>query len=295
MLLFEDERRLVVLGDREGTGKSQLLQRLKFNCDYRLQVPASLVLLESNPDTSKGRKTVTSAIDFVDWLRSDLAKHLSFPRYDRLNEFRVNYIWAPFAQPLDIVQGLPQAAQVQMTVDKVEGGAVTGVHIETLNLQPPTTWPNREQERLANQKCIEAFLLDLRHAAARHPVVLLIDSYERAQPGLDDWIVDEFIQPLLLAQEGSPRAERLLVVLAGHEDKLPPFQQMLAEKFERLVASLELLGWTKDHVRDLLKAHNLHVSDDNFKIVYGKVQKGVSIKGALALAQLLMTLERSES
>ena len=148
---------------------------------------------------------------------------------------------------------------------------------------------------MASQKCLEAFLLDLRHAAARQPVVLLIDSYERRQRGLQEWIVNGLIRPLLLMPTSPPRAERLLVVLAGHEDKLPPFQMMLQSDFDRLVASRKLLDWEKAHVREFLNVHSLSVSNSDFEFVYSKVQEGYSIRDARGLAEYLMTRGRLAS
>jgi hypothetical protein len=299
MLLFEDERRLLVIGDNPGTGKSALLQKLRYNCmwEYRVPVPVSLVLLEENP-YMPNRSTVTSEIEFVDWLRSDLAEHhLSFPHYDFLNELRVNFQWPPIAQSLDGVQEHLEgyAAQVKTTVGSVEGGVVAGVYIKELKLEPRGAWARPQQERMASQKCLEAFLLDLRRAAASQPVVLLIDSYERRQPGLREWIVNGLIRPLLLRPSIAPRAERLLVVLAGHEDELPPFRQMLQSDFDRLVASRKLLRWEKDHVREFLKVHRLSVSNSDFEFVYSKVQEGYSIRDARGLAEFLMTRGRLAS
>jgi hypothetical protein len=296
MLLFEDERRLLVIGDSPGTGKSALLQKLRYNCQWEEDVPVSLVLLEENPDMPS-RSTVTSEIEFVDWLRSDLADHLSFPHFDFLNELRVNFQWPPIAQSLDSVSERLEgyAAQAQMTVGSVQGGVVAGVYIKELNVQPRTAWPRPEQERMASQKCLEAFLLDIRQIAASQPVVLLIDSYERRQPGLRQWIVNGLIRPLLLRPGGQPRADRLVVVLAGHEDQLPPFRQMLQADFDRLVASRKLLGWEKDHVRQFLDVHRLPVNDSDFEIVYSKVQQGSSIRDALRLAALLRQIASSAS
>ncbi len=301
MLRFEDDRRLLVIGDGPGTGKSALLRKLRYNCIWEDHAPVSLVLLEQNPNVPN-RSTVTSEIEFVDWLRSDLAGSdqedpLTFPRYDFLNQFRVNFLWPQIAQSLDSVQERLEgyAAQAEVKVGSVEGGLVAGVYISELKLEPRDAWASPEQERMASQKCLEAFLLDLRHTAASRPVVLLIDSYERRQRGLQEWIVTGLIRSLLLMPTSQPRAERLLVVLAGHEDKLPPFRQMLRSDFDRLVASRKLLGWKKDHVREFLDVHQLSVSDSDFEFVHSKVQEGYSIRDALGLAEYLMTKGRLAS
>jgi hypothetical protein len=306
MLLFKDERRLLVIGDRPGTGKSALLQKLRYNCLWGEEpVPVSLILLEENPD-HPSRSTVTSEIEFVEWLRSDLAEssgYLRFPHYEFLNELRVNFLWPPIAQSLDsvgerleryaVAQGA--TARGQATVESVEGGVVAGVYIKELNLKSRDAWARPEQERMASQKCLEAFLLDLRHLAATQKIVLLIDSYERRQPGLQEWVLNGLIRPLLLMPGSLPRAEQLLIVLAGHEDKLPPFRTMLKSDFDRLVASRKLLGWEEKHVREFLAVHGLSVSDSDFDFVYSKVQQGSSIRDALKLAEFLGTFGRLAS
>lgn len=254
-------------------------------------------MLEDNPSLSN-RSTITSEIEFVDWIRSDLVEHrLSFPHYDFLNELRVNFQWPPIAQSLDRVSERLEgyAAQVEMKVGSVQGGMVAGVVIEELKLAPRNGWARPELERMASQRCLEAFLVDLRHAAASQPVVVLIDSYERRQRGVQEWIVNGFIRPLLFMPSIPPRAERLLVVLAGHEDKLPPFRQMLQSDFDRSVASRKLLGWEEEHVREFLEVHRLSVSDGDFEFVYSKVKQGSSIRDALKLATLLQELGKLAS
>ena len=298
MLLFKDERRLLVIGDGPGTGKSALLRKLHYNCMWEEEtVPVSLVMLEENPN-HPSRSTVTSELEFVEWFRLDLGEGLSFPHFDFLNQLRMNFLWPPIAQSLDSVgERLQTYAAAQgtslrgeTTAESVQGGVVAGVYIKELKLEPRIAWARPELERMASQKCLEAFLLDLQSLAATQPIVLLIDSYERRQPGLQEWVINGLIRPLLLRPGGLPRAEKLLVVLAGHEDELPPFQQLLRADFDRLVASRKLLGWEEEHVREFLDVHGLSVGDTDFDIVYSKIQQGNSIGAALQLAEVLRTL-----
>jgi hypothetical protein len=178
----------------------------------------------------------------------------------------------------------------EAAVRTVEGGVVAGIYIRELNLEPRTAWARPEQERIASQKCVEAFFVDLRHIAASQEVVLLLDSYERRAPGLAEWIVNGFIRPLLLQPSDEPRAERLLVVLAGREEKLPPFPQMLSDRFDRLVSSRKLDGWEERDVREFLELHDLSVGEQDFEVVYRKVREGSSIRDALRLAEVLTVM-----
>ena len=294
MLRFADDRRLLVIGDAKGTGKSTLLRLLRYDCRWVHNVPVSLVLLEPDPDTHDDRLPIESPIEFVQWAREDLAvSDLAFPVYDFLNDLRLQFLWPPIAHSLTSVedylnehfraQGISLRGEASAT--SVSGGSVAGVYIKELRLEPQKAWARRDLERISSQRCVEAFFHDLRRACATRSVVILIDSYERRHPGLQEWLLESFIRPMCL---GQTRPQRLLVVLAGCESELPPFQQMLHADFDRLVASRRLLGWTEQHVRDFLGVHKYgHLGEGDFQIVFGKVREGWSIRAALSLAEVL--------
>lgn len=294
MLRFADNRRLLVIGDDEGTGKSTLLRLLRYNCLWVHRVPVSLVLLEPDPDTPDDRLPIESPIEFVHWVREDLAaSDVAFPVYDFLNDLRLQFLWPPIAHSLTSVEdyldehfrarGISLRGEASAT--SVSGGSVAGVYIKELRLEPQKAWARREQERRSSQGCVEAFFHDLRRACATRSVVILIDSYERRHPGLRQWMLENFIRPMCLEQA---RPQRLLLVLAGRESELPPFQQMLRADFDNLLASCRLLDWTEKHVRDFLSVHKYsHLGEDDFQIVFDKIKRGWSIRDALRLAEVL--------
>jgi hypothetical protein len=294
MLCTGGHRRMLVIGDAPGTGKSTLLRRLQYNCMWEHQVPVSLVLLEKDPDVPEERSTISSAIEFVHWIREDLAAgDIAFPVYDFLNDLRLQFLWPPIATSLTSVeeyleaqfraQGMSLHGEASAT--SVDGGTVAGLYIKELRLEPQRSWARPEQERRSSQGCVEAFFRDLRRACSTRDVVLLVDSYDRRQDGLRDWVLNSFIRPMCLE---SKRPERLLVVLAGEEQKLPQFQQMLGANFDGLVASRKLLNWTEQHVRDFLRVHKYsQLSEVDFAFVYDKINHGWSIRDALQLAEIL--------
>ncbi len=294
MLSLADDRRLLVIGDAKGTGKSTLLRLLRYKCMWVHKVPVSLVLLEPDPDMPDDRLPIEGPIEFVQWVREDLAAtDLGFPVYDFLNDLRLQFLWPPIAHSLTSVedyldehfraQGISLRGEASAT--SVSGGSVAGVYIKELRLEPQKAWARPEQERRSSQGCVEAFFHDLRRACATRSVVILIDSYEQRHPGLGQWILETFIRPMCLQQT---RPQRLLVVLAGCESELPPFQQMLRADFDRLVASRRLLDWKEQHVRDFLSVHKYsHLGEDDFQFVFAKVRNGWSIRDALSLAEIL--------
>jgi hypothetical protein len=293
MLRFDDDARLLVIEDRSGTGKSTLLTRLRFNCRWEEHVPASLVLLEDDPG-EPNRSPITNEFELASWIRQDLADdQLPFPMFDFLNQLRMQYQPAPFADSQAQLrsylnehaarQGLRMYGSVD--AEQVNGGVVAGVYVRELRLEPQRSWAHPEQERTASQRCVEAFKEDLRQISQERPVVLLLDSYESRHPGLRDWLMDSFIGPLSL---WPGRPDKLVVVLATLENSGPPFRQMLRADADRLIRSRKFLAWEDDHIRDFLTLHGYGgLSDEDVQIVQSKIRRGCSLAQALRLAQTL--------
>jgi hypothetical protein len=284
MLRFTEDGRLLIITDREKTGKSTLLRRLKYDCKWTHNVPVSLVDLKANPDNELG--TVFSPIDLVDWLYQDLVPTIAFPTFDFINTFRLQYLLPPIARSVASVQDYltqqvaPSGTNIEggAHAQSVNGGVQAGIYIRDLHLEPQKNWASPKQEIVAVQKCVEGFLADLRRHAHESSLAILIDSYERRQPNLHSWLLDDFVRPLTL---GPDRPRRLLVVLAGDEGALPPFEPA----YQKLIRSRPLERWTSEHVRAFLTVHGYGGLQERWlKNVCESVQNGMSIGGALELA-----------
>ena len=290
---------LLVIEDGPGTGKSTLLTRLRYNCRWEEHVPVSLVLLEDDPG-EPDRTPITNEFELVNWIRQDLADdELPFPMFDFLNHLRLQYQPAPFAQsPAQVRSYLDEhAARAGLSVygkvdaEQINGGVVAGLYVEELHLEPQRSWANPEQERMAGQRCVEAFKADLRQISQERTVVLMLDSYESRHPGLGDRLIDSFIGPLTL-RPGRP--EKLVMVLATREGSGPPFRQMLRDETDRLVRPRKFPVWEEDdHIVGFLRLHGFgSLSEEDVRIVKGKIARGCSLVEALRLAETLAWMAR---
>jgi hypothetical protein len=259
MLRFENEARLLTVCDEQGTGKTELLRILEYNCKYRLQprVSVSRVLLDD--------KEITDTFTFVKRIREQLHKS-AFPRFDYYESARLNHYWAPFAPA---VPGSPR-------------GESKGPE----DFPSSQQWASADQEPKAQQQCVQAFLEDLRDLADAQPITLLVDTFENHMqiPGLQTWIIDELVWPLCVDED---RPQKFVLVLAGR--KLPNFPALLPEERAQLVASRNSLTWEDDHVRDFLALHGYGaLPEEDVQFVCGRVQQGFSISRALKLAEALV-------
>jgi hypothetical protein len=292
LLRFEDDARLLAISDRQGTGKTSLLKILSYICEWEAGVPVAFVPL----DAQQG-EAITSPFEFISRVRSDL-KDLSFTRYDFLNQFRVTHQWVPFmTQPVQAIElyledqlarsrpGTVIEGSVDLRDANLEGGVAAGIYIKNLKLEPQRDWTSPDQERMAQQRCIEAFLEDLRTECTDTTIVVLVDSYEQRSPALRDWILKDFIKPCCF-DDGRPN--RLVVAIAGRDSDMPGFEQILQDRYVELVRSRSQLGWEQEHVRAFLEVHGYErLAEEDIDFVATKVAKGWSISDALLLADTL--------
>lgn len=282
MLEFKDAARLLLVSDKEGTGKTSLLRKMKVRGQWPKEMPICLVDLEA-----QGTEAATNAFELVDKIRSRLPK-LPFTTFDFLNQFRVSYVWAPFLNEphklreyLNTVQGV-----VDLRAGEIDGGKAAGVYIENFNLKPSNQWQSQEQERLARDRCVEAFFHDLRIICKERPVIVLLDHYEHANEALREWLYQELL--LMCCRSDENRPERFMLVVAGLDTALPNLQSLLGSEYSRLVRSKQFLGWEEKHVREFLKVNGFEdLSEDDIGIVCEKVAQGYSVRRALRLAEAL--------
>jgi hypothetical protein len=249
-----------VIDDKEGTGKTSLVRILEYHCKWRRKpkVPVSKVLLE---DTS-----LTDQFALVTHIRNQVPD-LPFTTFD---------------QALISSGPIPVTGPVTGQIDNRDAKIAGGVQIGTL-IQPQGP-PTAIQEAKMRQNCVKGFFNDIKSICAKEPLVLLLDTYDKRQPALSDWIRDTFLSQLCFDDD---RPAKLVVVLAGTE--LPDFRKILGDEgFGAIVRSRSGLTWEPQHVRDFLKANQFDtLPDDAVEFVCSRVAEGFSIFRALKLAEYI--------
>jgi hypothetical protein len=279
LLKFENEARLLVIQDEEETGKTTLLRRLQFDCEWIHELPSVLVSLEL--------ETIGTDFDLISAIRDGLSRpsfDLAFDVYDALNKMRVSKKGQALATFAGAIEGTADATEADI---EGKGHRFAGVLIEQLINLEVGEWTS-ELEELVRKECIQAFFADLHQIADKQPVVILLDSYDkRCNPALQQWILSSFVRPLCF---GEDRPEKLVVVLAGRPaEGVPNFETFGAGKYKQFVTSIRSLAqWSEDHVKEWLKLHGYDVlTDEDRKFVWTRVQSGCSIGKALLLADIL--------
>ncbi len=285
MLEFKDQARLLLVSDKKGTGKTCVLRKMQLQVFLRKGIPAPLIDLRV-----EGESAVTHELELVDRIRSGL-QGLPFTTFDFLNQFRVSYVWAPFLnEPQKLKEYLIAVhGMVDLRGGEVDGGKAAGVVIENLNLQPSDRWASGEQESIARKKCVEAFFHDLRAICQNQPVIVLLDHYEESNEKLRDWLYYNLL--LRCCRDDESRPDQFVLVLAGHNDKLPNFERLLGEDYTRLVRSKQFLGWAEEDVREFLKVNGFeNLSELKVRFICDSVTEGMSVQEALNTAQFLASL-----
>lgn len=291
ILRFQGDARLLAICDAEGTGKTELLRILEYNCKYRFhpRVHVSRVVLDD--------EEITDAFSFVRRVREQLRKS-PFPHFDYFDSARLNHYWAPFAPAAPrSARSETYAAHFNLREAEIQGTPrFTGVSIEAgggpvlvqkaEGFPSSPQWASPDQEPKARERCVEAFLEDLRDLSNEQPIVLLIDAFEKAprrDPGLETWLVDDVAWPLCV-EENRPRS--FVLVIAGR--KIPNLAARLPPDRTGVVASRDSLTWEDEHVRDFLALHGYGgLSEDDVTLVCERVRLGFSISRALRLAEVL--------
>lgn len=277
LLQFQGQKRLLIVSDRGGRGKSHLLKRLAYICEWERKPPTPVSLVPL--DQLKGNRPIV----LVERIRKDLGKgkfELEFKEFDRLNEarkFRKAEVFGGGSGPI--------YGQADLQNAKVEsGGKAGGIVADTVIINKPEWTP--EIEELAAQKCMEAFVEDLRGQAKERGVVILLDAVDsKADQELRQWAVDEFTENCCLNRKSAP--ERLVLVLAGRES----FSFAAIDALQPIIESRESLShWEKEHVKAFLELNGCeNASDALVDLVTEKLkEEGVNLLDVLMLAKALL-------
>lgn len=269
LMEFNGHARLFVVQDKMGTGKSALLELLKYQCKFRFFSPVGFVQLDV--------PAINNPFIFVETLRESIGLNESFPRFDvKLAALygKIPAAFAPISVPITVTGSINAQGNIS-------GGTQTGA---TVNIPPTGEWNDALAVHARNQ-CIKAFFEDLKSLYDERPLVVLLDSYDRCSEELKKWIIDEFVLPFSI--NTNKRPQRLLTVLAGRE--LPNFTEMLADQSTALVKSRSPLSpWEKEHVKDLLRVHQYtNLSDNDLDFVWQKIGAGIPLQRVFLIADAI--------
>jgi len=274
MLRYESPRRVLMVSDRGGMGKSALLRKLRYLCDWTHRCPVALIDLrefESRPDV----------FELVSRLRKGLNdRDVTFPKFDALNRARAFHDSEPFRTWARSVKGTVDAREAQVGGQARVAGTIIE-HAEHVGSGP---W-NDHAENEAQTLCCHAFLEDLLAYTHRHTVVLLFDTVEKAGEELRRWIFLELIrEPLVHGW----RDQRLIIVLAGQDiaELLP--ERLGAEGRECVESIASLSNWNLDHVTEFLKVNGFtNLNQADVESIHALLSAGRTPHQALLIARIL--------
>jgi hypothetical protein len=273
MLQFQTRRRVLIVSDKPGQGKSVLLRKLRWLCDFQFGVPAALVPLEEyeqRPDE------LTLATDIVD----QLAASVPFDKFNHLASARSLREARSFERPFG-VQG-----QVLATEAQISGGTVAGTVIQNASITLPD-WDG-PSEREARRQCLSAFHTELVEHSAEQPVVIIFDTLDKSPEPLRRWVFLQILKGAIL--DRTEQGHKLIVVVAG-VGLNEMLRSIFADTFETCFEPISSLGsWGRNELEQFLQVHSCNglSGDDVEMLLRNRVEFGRSLQFVLEMAQLLL-------
>jgi len=275
MLRCETPRRVLVVSDKSGMGKSDVLRKLRYLCEFTHNIPVALIdlrVFQSRPDVFK------LVLELQEALRSGGA---AFPAFDALNSARAFQDTNYFLEQMRSVRALVDARGAHVDGQARVAGVMFNVeHAGNVQLPP---W-NEQAEIEAQSLCREAFLVDLLEYASERPVVLLFDTIDiDGGEELRRWLFLELISRRLLRDW---QHHRLIVVLAGQQ-VAEMLKARLRPKESGCIEPIATLSrWELHHVREFLTVHGFRdLSDEDVKTIHEMLGRGKTLSCALIVAQ----------
>lgn len=276
MIRLEIPRRVMVVSDKSGMGKTDLLRKLRLQCERDYAVAVAFAPLEDFTSRQDEFALVASLHKALK------ATGASLPNFEELNNARGLNSTMAFLERVRSV-----AATVDMSNAAVTGAAKIAAmminvdHADNVHLPP---W-NQETDTQARALCVEAFLADLITYAQQHPAALLFDSLDKIGEDLRRWILSEFVRKRALAEWQS---RKLVVVLAGHGAADMVYGRLPENQHEFIEPIASFGKWTVAQVADFLKVNgygDLQVGEIN--AIYELIKAGRPLSMALTVAATL--------
>jgi hypothetical protein len=300
--------RVLTIRAKGGAGKSALLERLLYNCRYVVSPRAVGCLIDL--DQVKDPSPFSFILAFYDGLREIPGVNVKelFVNFRRFNEARKRWdyaIFGPQDEAWSAGAGIVGSAQAGVLGP---GARSSGINIEQIShidtsymLQSQRQQFTDEQERWAREKCVAAFFDDLRIVCESQTIVILLDTWERCNLTLREWLLDVFLGIHCLGPDVSLRPARLSIVIAGQpyhytdrpyglrENELEhlfrsPDEFKVMVKVPKSLSELE-----RDHIRQFIMLNNggEEPSDAVLNVLEEQMVKGCTLSGALFIVKAL--------
>lgn len=275
LLEFKTPARMLTVRDTGGNGKSQFLEKLRHQCRTgKPRIPVSLIVLDQLKDTSPlfVVKTIVEQIQ--------TSFNIKFNTYTTFESARVAANYSLFTSTVNL-QGaeFEGASNFAVGANVFQGAEKVNVLGGAMTLTP-------DQEEIAQTKVITSFFEDLQKHTLEKPVVMIFDSYDKCDPKLQTWLVDNFLASCLFNDNIDPG--HLLVVIGGRE--MPRCDlQWSPEKCEAIIHSIDgFRKWTKENVKQCLEANGFDYSAQDIDYFYTYVEKGVTTLNLIQAMQALL-------
>jgi hypothetical protein len=234
-------RRVMVVSDRSGMGKTDLLRKLRLKCERDHEVAVALILLEEFVG-------LQDEFTVVDHLHSALTSTgASFPQFDAAKAALRNRTVAALTDGVGAVAGV-----VDLTGASVSGHA--SISAVTINMDTVNFGWSDELDAYARRRCVNAFIVDLKNYVQENPVALLFDGLEKISDALRRWIVVDIVRQCLTDDWPS---RKMVVVLAG-VDVIDMILGRLPRTMHDCVLPAPSFGaWSQEQVGEFLAAHDV--------------------------------------
>jgi hypothetical protein len=278
LLTFETMHRILIVSDGDGRGKTDLLRKLRWQCESQFDRPVPVALFNFEDER-------VSHFDVVVELARQLStgsEPVEFPRFDELAAALDAPDQRAFAEA--VARALKGTVHINASNAQLEDEAkVIGAQVNIASVSFGARPWDDKAAKLAQSRCIEAFLADLGAAGHDRPIVVLIDTVNAADSELRRWLVRQLLVEKLLTEW---QDHQVLFVLAGRDiDSL--VQGLNESQRQRLESAPRLSGWTKDEVQAFLAVHGYpNLSEQGVATMVTAIEQGTSLHIVKQLAEV---------
>jgi len=275
-------RRVLVVSDKSGMGKSDLLRKLRYLCEYIHEVPVALVDLadfQNRPEE----------FPIIEQLHKELSREAAFPTFDALNTARAFKDAHKFYQQAVDVRGV-----IDLTDAEISGGTLAGTVFQIEHAENVGTPDWSEQaEDVAKALCKRAFFTELMSVAHDRPVVILLDTIDKTGEELRRWLFRDLLKDRVLTNWAE---HRVILVMAGKDlyDLVEPrIHADLKGCVEPITIKTE---WTSELVEEFLAVHGFGtrvpaLDADEIGFVCRQLANGAPLTKVLTIAEDIVSQE----